>query len=818
MQTEGCRVAHSLQGRSIGGLATRRGATLVQLSRCVETAREGKALLFVSPFVDLGDTSILRSAHADGSGRLLVRSAQRTRGFRIRQPRPEDQDALAWRPPTPGLSLRRFAQFAVIVEPVAAPPAGGFRVDLDTQGDRAPWPALGVAAAILLALPRLASSLPALGTRIGRRWGLALLAILMAATVAMLWQRKWVDSDELDIVGQARKMLVEKRSSPELFNYPPALVYLHAGASLAAGVAGAVNGATAYHDPYTNQLFLHGAPMRFERALGPDDVAIDFFDESTAALRRLYALAGCLLVAAAYALARRIAGERAGIFAGLALAAQPLLLFQSAQILPNVACAAMALLLILGLSERVAGPRRALSLGTLTGVLLAFKYNPVFLLVLLGAIAFDSDSRARKAKGAALGVALGFVLACPPALFDTRRFLSGAAIQAFHYGYAGHVFFEADAPWGAIAHGVYLWWPRYWPVFLVAAASIVGAAGLLAHAVFGERRREAALILATIALSVFFFSRQFVQFGRNYLTVVALAAVLAGLGIDAAIRRTADLSRAGGRALGLAFALCLLVLWSELPLGKGLWSAKRSAREAAIAFVDDAALAGMTVVMVEPPEGLLQGVRPNPRKLRVRSFEREDQVPEALRAAADFVIKGGTERLGFERPAAEQREFSGPDTPGPANSRRSYTSAQMVGAAGMKKAIPAFGLFGPLESRVLDAVWERGRATVADVQAEFRPLAYTTLMTTLDRLYKKGALGRSKEGRAYVYSVAGSRDQVERSCAAGFFERLLGGDPRRVEPLLSSFVDAVSDKDRLLLDELERIVREKRRSAKPGRP
>jgi predicted transcriptional regulator len=139
--------------------------------------------------------------------------------------------------------------------------------------------------------------------------------------------------------------------------------------------------------------------------------------------------------------------------------------------------------------------------------------------------------------------------------------------------------------------------------------------------------------------------------------------------------------------------------------------------------------------------------------------------------------------------------------------------------AGPPEAKTALGLFGPLESRVLDAVWQRGRASVADVHAAFgRSLAYTTLMTTLDRLYKKGALRRSKEGRAYVYSGAGSREQVERTFAAGFFDRLLGGDPRRVEPLISSFVDAVGEKDRLLLDELERLVREKRKSSRQGRP
>ena len=60
--------------------------------------------------------------------------------------------------------------------------------------------------------------------------------------------------------------------------------------------------------------------------------------------------------------------------------------------------------------------------------------------------------------------------------------------------------------------------------------------------------------------------------------------------------------------------------------------------------------------------------------------------------------------------------------------------------------------FGPLEVQVLEAIWREGRpATVRDLHASFPRIAYTTLMTTLDRLHKKGVLQRSKIGRAYAY-------------------------------------------------------------------
>lgn len=58
---------------------------------------------------------------------------------------------------------------------------------------------------------------------------------------------------------------------------------------------------------------------------------------------------------------------------------------------------------------------------------------------------------------------------------------------------------------------------------------------------------------------------------------------------------------------------------------------------------------------------------------------------------------------------------------------------------------------GPLEKRVLELLWGYGRAvTVRHVQLKFPNLAYTTLMTTLDRLYRKGVLLRRRHGRAFV--------------------------------------------------------------------
>jgi predicted transcriptional regulator len=121
--------------------------------------------------------------------------------------------------------------------------------------------------------------------------------------------------------------------------------------------------------------------------------------------------------------------------------------------------------------------------------------------------------------------------------------------------------------------------------------------------------------------------------------------------------------------------------------------------------------------------------------------------------------------------------------------------------------------FGPLEVQVLEALWrERGPATVRDLHASFSRIAYTTLMTTLDRLHKKGVLLRNRVGRAYAYEHRFDRPEIERRLAARSVEDLLGAanGRRALEPLLSCFVDAVSERDQLLLDDLERLLREKR--------
>ena len=119
--------------------------------------------------------------------------------------------------------------------------------------------------------------------------------------------------------------------------------------------------------------------------------------------------------------------------------------------------------------------------------------------------------------------------------------------------------------------------------------------------------------------------------------------------------------------------------------------------------------------------------------------------------------------------------------------------------------------FGPLERRVLDALWAHATpACVRDLQAAFPGVAYTTLMTTLDRLFRKGVLHRHKKGRAFVYHPAATKVELRSRLAGSALATLLPGESAAVRPLLSLFVNAVEARDHTLLDELERLVHERR--------
>jgi predicted transcriptional regulator len=119
---------------------------------------------------------------------------------------------------------------------------------------------------------------------------------------------------------------------------------------------------------------------------------------------------------------------------------------------------------------------------------------------------------------------------------------------------------------------------------------------------------------------------------------------------------------------------------------------------------------------------------------------------------------------------------------------------------------------GKLESELMELIWQRGEVSVRDLHAGLASrLAYTTVMTTVDRLFKKGILNRRLVNRAFYYSARANREEYQNELTRhllGIAADEAGG--QRV--VMSSFVDYVSEADLKLLDELDELIKAKRRN------
>lgn len=110
---------------------------------------------------------------------------------------------------------------------------------------------------------------------------------------------------------------------------------------------------------------------------------------------------------------------------------------------------------------------------------------------------------------------------------------------------------------------------------------------------------------------------------------------------------------------------------------------------------------------------------------------------------------------------------------------------------------------GELEAEVMDVLWNRGGwstpGEVHEVLAAKRPLAYTTVMTILVRLWQKGRLERERDGRAYAYRPLQTREE---HAATRMGELLVGVHDRPAA--LARFLQALPAADR---DQLRRMLR-----------
>jgi predicted transcriptional regulator len=104
--------------------------------------------------------------------------------------------------------------------------------------------------------------------------------------------------------------------------------------------------------------------------------------------------------------------------------------------------------------------------------------------------------------------------------------------------------------------------------------------------------------------------------------------------------------------------------------------------------------------------------------------------------------------------------------------------------------------FGELENEVMRLVGSHPASTVADVQSRLRgEVAYTTVMTVLTRLWKKGELTRQKEGRTYLYSIASEKNLPSQPLLDRLRSRLFGGSTTQMVSYLIENGDPISDEE-----------------------
>jgi predicted transcriptional regulator len=93
----------------------------------------------------------------------------------------------------------------------------------------------------------------------------------------------------------------------------------------------------------------------------------------------------------------------------------------------------------------------------------------------------------------------------------------------------------------------------------------------------------------------------------------------------------------------------------------------------------------------------------------------------------------------------------------------------------------------PLELLCLRALWSLEEGDVRAVQqivAQSRPLAYTTIMTVLDRLVRKGMLGRHKVGRRFVYAPQATREAARRAAVRELLDGYFDGSEEELRRFL----------------------------------
>jgi predicted transcriptional regulator len=115
-----------------------------------------------------------------------------------------------------------------------------------------------------------------------------------------------------------------------------------------------------------------------------------------------------------------------------------------------------------------------------------------------------------------------------------------------------------------------------------------------------------------------------------------------------------------------------------------------------------------------------------------------------------------------------------------------------------------------LEATIMDVVWGKQLVSfaVGDVLAileKQRDIAYTTVMTTVTRLYEKGILERERDGKRYLYSPKLSREEFLQSTAREVLNEAVGG-----HQAMAMLAEKVSEASAGELDDLEALIQKRR--------
>jgi len=127
---------------------------------------------------------------------------------------------------------------------------------------------------------------------------------------------------------------------------------------------------------------------------------------------------------------------------------------------------------------------------------------------------------------------------------------------------------------------------------------------------------------------------------------------------------------------------------------------------------------------------------------------------------------------------------------------------------------------GQLEAGVMNVIWDAPEPLCVDevrqdlAERKGKEAAYTTIMTTLDRLFKKGFLARDRRGKAYYYRAKVSRSELGSNVTKQVIDGLL---TTFAEPAISYFVEALGDSDPEKLDSLAALIEKKRAEQAQGK-